>query len=64
MSLPAERGDQQVRSCGLVRKQDNAGKVRFEVLGTCIIEMSPQLVTAESSTANGNEYTEATTASQ
>ena len=39
MSLPMGRGTERVRSCGLVRKRDNAGRQmeRFEVLGTCII---------------------------
>jgi hypothetical protein len=55
-----------VRSCGLVRNWDNTGKrvEHFEVLGACVIGASPRFITAENSTASGNEYMEATTACQ
>ena len=60
------RGDQRVRSCGLVRKWDNAGRQveRFEVLGTCIMGGVSTVITAENSTTSGREYTEATMACQ
>ena len=44
MSLPSERGDQWVRSWGLVRKRDNAGKERLEVLGACIMSVCAALM--------------------
>ena len=66
MSLPMGRGTERVRSCGLVRKRDNAGRQmeRFEVLGTCIMGGVSTVITMEHSTTSGRHYMEATTTCQ